>query len=96
MVYLGNSDHSIIFEIEPKYWQLTPVFLPGKSHEWRSLVGYSPWDRKESDTTEQLHFHCILNSFIDYEGFPISSKQFLPTVIDLIVLRIKFAHSSPF
>ena len=23
-------------------WQLTPVFLPGESHEWRSLVGYSP------------------------------------------------------
>ena len=26
----------------------------GKSHEWRSLVGYSSWGRKESDTTEQL------------------------------------------
>ena len=29
--------------------------LPGKSHGWRSLVGYSPWGRKESDRTEQLH-----------------------------------------
>ena len=38
-------------------WQPTPVFLPGKSHERRSLVGYSPWGRKESDMTEQLHFH---------------------------------------
>ena len=28
-----------------------------KSHGQRSLVDYSPWDRKESDTTEQLHFH---------------------------------------
>ena len=36
-------------------WQPTPVHLPGKSHGWRSLVGYSPWDHKESDTTEQLH-----------------------------------------
>jgi len=26
-------------------WQPTPVFLPGKSHGWRSLVGYSPWGR---------------------------------------------------
>ena len=33
----------------------TPVLLPGKFHEQRSLVGYSPWDRKESDVTEQLH-----------------------------------------
>ena len=34
----------------------TPVFLPGKSHGRRSLVGYSPWGHKESDTTERLHY----------------------------------------
>ena len=33
-------------------WQLTPVFLPGKFHGQRSLVGYSQWGHKESDTTE--------------------------------------------
>ena len=33
-------------------WPPTPVFLPGKSHGQRSLVGYSLWGRKESDTTE--------------------------------------------
>ena len=38
-------------------WQPTPVFLPGKSHGRRSLLGYSSWGRKELDTTEQLHFH---------------------------------------
>ena len=38
-------------------WQPTPVFLPGESHGERSLVGYSPRGRKESDTAEQLHFH---------------------------------------
>ena len=37
-------------------WQSTPVFLPGESHGWRSLVGLSPRGRKESDTTERLHF----------------------------------------
>ena len=30
----------------------TPVFLPGKSHGQKSLLGYSPWGRKESDTIE--------------------------------------------
>ena len=30
----------------------TPVFLPGESHGQRSLAGYSPWSRKESDRTE--------------------------------------------
>ena len=38
-------------------WQPTPVFLPGKSHGWRILVGYSSWGRKELDLTEWLHFH---------------------------------------
>ena len=33
-------------------WQPPPVFMPGKSHGPRSLVGYSPWDHKESDTTD--------------------------------------------
>ena len=37
-------------------WQPTPVFLSGKAHGRRSLIGYSPWGRKESDTTERLYF----------------------------------------
>ena len=36
-------------------WQ--PVFLPGEPHEQRSLVGYIPQDREESDTTEKLTLH---------------------------------------
>ena len=37
-----------------KEWQLAPVFLRGEFHGQRSLVGYSPWGCKESDTTERL------------------------------------------
>ena len=33
-------------------WQPTPVFLPGKFHGQRSLVGYSPWGHTELDMTE--------------------------------------------
>ena len=40
-------------------WQATPVLLPGKSHGQRSLVRYSPWDCKDSDMTERLHFHFL-------------------------------------
>ena len=39
--------------------QHTPVFLPGEFQGQRSLVGYSPWGCKESDTTEQLHFTLL-------------------------------------
>ena len=35
-------------------WLPTPVFLPGEFHGQRSLTGYSPRDRKESDMTERL------------------------------------------
>ena len=40
--------------LEGRKWQPTPVFFPGKSHGQKSLVGYSPWDLKELDTTERL------------------------------------------
>ena len=43
-----------------RQWPPTPVLLPRKFHGWRSLVGYSPWGCKESDTTERLHFHFHL------------------------------------
>ena len=42
-------------------WHPTPVLLPGKSHGLRSLVGYSPWGRKESDITERLCFTSLVN-----------------------------------
>ena len=35
-------------------WQPTLVSLPGESHGQKNLASYSPWGRKESDTTEQL------------------------------------------
>ena len=37
-------------------WQSTPVFLPGESQGQRTLVGYSPWGRTESDTTEATSY----------------------------------------
>ena len=37
----------------------SPVFMAGESHGQRRLVGYSPWGRKESDTTEWLITHIV-------------------------------------
>ena len=58
--------------------QPTPVFLPGESHGQRSLVGYSPWGHKESDTTDwlthtfvsifsNLIFICIQRALCEYK-----------------------------
>ena len=49
----GSGERKISWR---RKWQPTPVFLPGKSHGRRNLVGYSPRGHKESDMTEQLQF----------------------------------------
>ena len=38
----------------------TPVLLLGESHGQRRLAGYSPWDHKESDTTEVTERACSI------------------------------------
>ena len=43
-------------------WQPTLVLLPGESHGQRSLAGYRPWSRKESETTEATLYACTFKS----------------------------------
>ena len=40
--------------------------------------------------------YCILDFFVDYDCYSISSKGFLPTVVDIIVISVKFTHYSLF
>ena len=47
--------------------QPTPVFLPGESQGWGSLVGCRLWGRTESDVTEQLHFLFTLCYVVSYQ-----------------------------
>ena len=54
-----------------RQWQPTSVLLPGKSHGWRSLVGFSPWGREESDTTERLHIFFSLSCIGEGNGNPL-------------------------
>ena len=63
---LCEAIHSTETLVGKVHWrrkrQPIPVFLPGKSHGQRSLVGYSPWGHKESDTTAQVMTHEIPQS----------------------------------
>ena len=52
-LYVSPPSPSFYYNLKRK-WQPTPVLLPGKLHGQRSLAGYSPWGRKESDTTERV------------------------------------------
>ena len=59
-----------------RVWQPTPVFLPGEFHGERSLVSYSPWDRRESDTTEQLtHTHTHTHTHTEVEDIAYITDQ---------------------
>ena len=67
-------------------WQHILIFLPGKSHGQRSLVGYSPWGCKGSDMTEHVcaHTHTCAHTrnslhllFPNSQSFPPLSRSLL-------------------
>ena len=60
-------------------WQPTPVFLPRKFHEQRSLAGYSPWGSKGSDITERVHAHTHTHTHKHTH-----TQALLPKVISLV------------
>ena len=60
--------------------------------EWFALE----MNKDHSVVFESASKYCISDSFVDYDGYPISSTGFLPTVVDIMVICVKFAHSSPF
>ena len=91
-----------------RQWQPSPVFLPGKSNGQRSLVGYSPCGRKESDTTEQLHFHfsfifvtlhnyfifqTVINIWYYSTDFKLLFLRFLSPFLLLLSLSLFFFFS---
>ena len=50
--------------------------------EWFALE----MNRDHSVVFEIASKYCILDSFVDHDGYSISSKGFLPTVIDIMVI----------
>ena len=57
-------------------WQPTPVFLPGESQGWGSLVGCHLWGRTESDTTEatEQRHHKLQKISVGWEHYCWSHK----------------------
>ena len=76
-------------------WQHTPVLLPGESHGQRSLVGYNPWGRKGSDTTERLTLslsfifhHLIFN--IPQKGYSQYKRKHISPLGSVIYQKYSF------
>ena len=66
-----KENGTILKYIWRRQWQPTPVLLPEKCRGQRSLVGCSPRDREESDTTERLRFHFSLSCIGEGNGIPL-------------------------
>ena len=60
--------------------------------EWFALKT----NRDHSVVLEIASKYCFSDSFVDYDGYSISSKGVLPTVIDIMVISVKFTLSGPF
>ena len=44
----------------------------------------------------RVHPSTAFGTLVNYDGYSIYSKEFLPTVVDIIVISVKFTHSTPF
>ena len=71
-------------------WQPTPVFLLGKFHGQRSLEGYSPWGRKESNPTE--HTRGILKCEGNLWRFTLAKILKLDVVTFVILLKDSWSN----
>ena len=60
--------------------------------EWFALET----NRDHSVIFEIASKYCISDSFVDHDGYSISSEGFLPAVVDIMAICVKFTHSSPF
>ena len=60
--------------------------------EWFALE----MNRDHSVVSEIASKYCTSDSFVDYDGYSISSMGFLPTAVDIMIICIKFTHSNPF
>ena len=66
--------------------------LDHRDIEWFALET----KRDHSVVFEIATKYCISNSFVDYDGHSISSKGFLPAVVDIMVIGVIFTNSSSF
>ena len=71
--------------------QPTPVFWPGASHGQRSLAGYSPWGRKESDMSVRLsteEYSGILSGHKHIKSLSVHFKHVTATFVNYISIKL--------
>ena len=77
---LGGLHRTIQLQLLPCYW--LGIDLDYCDVEWFALGT----NRDHSVIYEIASKYCISDSFVDHDGYSISSKEFLPTVVDIMVI----------
>ena len=86
------------FMHQRRKWQPTPVFLPGESQGWGSLLGCHLWGRTESDTTEATQQQQLLVLIFTYSPVLLLLHicvQLLFFFYDFLSIPFKISTSSP-
>ena len=93
--FLGVSSRKSVGLHRTVQLQLLRLFWLGHrlGLPWYWKVSFG--NRDHSVVFEIASKYCILDSFVDCDGYSISSKGFLLTVVDIMVIWVKFTHSSP-
>ena len=76
---LVGLHRSVQLQLLQHYW--LGIDLDYCDTEWFALET----NRDHSVIFETASKYCISDSIVDYDGYSISSKGFLPTVVDLMV-----------
>ena len=87
---LGSLHRTVQLQLLQHYWW-------GIDLDYRDIELFAlKTNRDHSVVFEIASKYCISDSLVDYDGYSISSKGFLPTVVDILVIWVKFTYSSPF
>ena len=98
--FLGGVNSGMSCRSSQNYSASVSSALLVKAQTWIiGILNSLPWKQTEIILSFLRLYplkYCILDSLVDYDGYSISSKEFLSIVVDIIDIQIKFAHSSLF
>ena len=77
---LVGFHRTVRLQLLQDYW--SGIDLDYHDIEWFALE----MNREHSVIFEIACKYCISDSFVDHDGYSISSKGFLPTVVDIMVI----------
>ena len=91
-----SSRRSCRFFIEPFNFIFFSITAQGIDLDYCDIEWFAlKMNKDHSVIFEIASMYCNLDSFVDYDGYSIS-KGFFPTVAVIMVIWVKFTHSSPF